>query len=210
MRKLLGWAEALLVFSISALAFLGVLLLLRALGEPLWSGEAAGWTQAIGSIVAIFAAFLVADRQFQMSRRETRATMNEGTITRIKILSGVFQSVILESARARGSLRFSNGALDLDTVRVIELRETIRAIPVMDAPTSDFAISIAAIPAAIDVMLRSIDEYNECVENGAPTEVRAHFGETLAHRAHSVHHMCQLAIDRGDEKIQQLLGFRDL
>lgn len=52
-----------MIATIAALALIGVLLLLRALSATLWSQEAAGWVQALGSIAAIYGAFALSREQ---------------------------------------------------------------------------------------------------------------------------------------------------
>jgi hypothetical protein len=44
-------------------ALVGIVLLLRAAEKPLWTQEAAGWVQAIGSIAAIWFAYLSGQKQ---------------------------------------------------------------------------------------------------------------------------------------------------
>jgi response regulator RpfG family c-di-GMP phosphodiesterase len=48
---------------------MGMTMLIRT--SALWSQEAAGWAQAIGSIAAIFAAFVLGERQASKARRDS-------------------------------------------------------------------------------------------------------------------------------------------
>jgi hypothetical protein len=70
-----------LAVSISTLTFIGVLLFLRAFGQPLWSSEASGWAQAIGSVVTIAVTIALFKRQMReiamQSRRDRALTLYE-------------------------------------------------------------------------------------------------------------------------------------
>ena len=76
MNRIYRWACTSLIVSIGLLSSLGVLLLIRAVSGILWSQEAAGWIQAIGSIAAIYGAFALSRDQHrkealaEKSRRE--------------------------------------------------------------------------------------------------------------------------------------------
>lgn len=70
--KILKWIEA-VVMAISVTAALVVLLMLiRYLGQPLWTQEASGWAQAVGSVVAILASFFLFSRQREHEQQEGR------------------------------------------------------------------------------------------------------------------------------------------
>lgn len=62
-EKMRTWALTAMIVSIAISALLGLLILIRAISKILWSQEAAGWMQAIFSVVAIYGAFLLSSQQ---------------------------------------------------------------------------------------------------------------------------------------------------
>lgn len=75
-------------------ATIGLLTMLFGSGPPLWSQEAAGWTQALGSVVAIFAAIWIANRDTRIRNDKAlvvaslaAAEMREGLVRLVTDLS---------------------------------------------------------------------------------------------------------------------------
>lgn len=73
MKKLFERAEVILVASISILTLVCVLLFLRAFGQPLWTQEASGWAQAVGSVAAILVAIRIAHTDTRLRREDEYA-----------------------------------------------------------------------------------------------------------------------------------------
>lgn len=70
--KILKWVEA-IVLTVGSLAALVVLLMLiRYMGDTLWSQEAAGWAQAIGSVIAIYSTFYLFQKQRRYEQKEVQ------------------------------------------------------------------------------------------------------------------------------------------
>lgn len=63
--KVLKWVEVAVLGVSTTAALIVLLMLIRGLGSPLWTQEASGWAQAIGSVVAIGAAYYLGERQAQ-------------------------------------------------------------------------------------------------------------------------------------------------
>ncbi|WP_143133351.1 hypothetical protein [Pseudoduganella namucuonensis] len=78
-----------------------------AMGRQDW----AAWVQAIGSILAIIAAFLVSERQFKMSRRADQARLNDETLRQL----GIACIQRLQAARSwrRRGVRYSDDAAEM-------------------------------------------------------------------------------------------------
>lgn len=62
-EKITGWTATVFAILIAVVAFVGVLLMFRALSGELWSEKAAGWAQAIGSVAAILVTVVLFKRQ---------------------------------------------------------------------------------------------------------------------------------------------------
>jgi hypothetical protein len=197
-------------YIIGVLLIAGIIsdLILWGLSCDLGKSDWAAWVQAVGSVVAIIAAFLVADRQFRMSRRETRAMLNEQVIRRITLLNHVFFSLILETNHIEAAFHYSDAVVSFDPVRIRELRDAIKQIPVMDAPTAELAVVIPAIPAAVDSMLDALEKHHSSVgmATSAPAslEIQEQWRETLRHCAKSLRGICQRSMDRGEKEIERL------
>jgi hypothetical protein len=91
--------------AIAALAFLGVVLVGHHIGKPIWSEEAAGWAQAIGSVVAIGVAI-------ELSRRQSKAAieiMIEADLRTVRrkasSVSGILHSACKQMKNAGEDLR---------------------------------------------------------------------------------------------------------
>ncbi|MCC6071429.1 hypothetical protein ACFSQU_17970 [Massilia sp. GCM10020059] len=66
MERIARGLELAFIGVITTVALLGIVLTIR--HTPLWSEEAAGWAQAIGSVVAVGVAIYVSDRQSKSAR----------------------------------------------------------------------------------------------------------------------------------------------
>lgn len=162
----------------------------------------ASWVQAIGSIAAVIAAFLVADRQFQMSRREARITAKKQTIARIQVLGHAFLMIKMEIGWIEAAFHYGDTAIVFDSGRILELRRMLSQIPILDVPTVELAISVAAIPAAIDTALKVLAQVHEAAARGVPVETMERLHGDLRNSVRGLSHMCQLAISRGEEVIE--------
>jgi hypothetical protein len=81
---ILGFLCAIAIVAIAGLLF--SMPDLGGLGSALWSPEAAGWAQALGTILALAGTYLIAGRQ----HRFTTKTANEDSLRRAKILAIFF------------------------------------------------------------------------------------------------------------------------
>lgn len=191
---------------LSLLMFVATMIVIRwVIAFVSWTRIDSGWAQAIGSILAVIAAFLVADRQFQMSRRESRVVANSDTIRRIKIILDMFTSVVFESTHFHASaLGYGANVANLDTSRIIELRDTFKSIPLLDVPTSDLASFIVAMPLQIDRLLQILTLVQASPQSPTANNGTNHLMGSLAHQASTILDVCVRAQESGHKEIEKL------
>jgi hypothetical protein len=138
-KKILDWAHAIFVLVITLVTFIALLLLLRAAGEPLWSQEAAGWAQTVGSVAAIGASFMIANTQYRRDRAldDYRQKADEAKI--LSLVRAVFQNI---SDQAEGTISRRNASsfhltkkIDIEALR--QLLGLLEKFSPYDIPTKD-------------------------------------------------------------------------
>lgn len=142
--KILKWVET-IVLAVSATATLIVLLMLiRYLGNPLWTQEASGWAQAVGSVVAILASFFLFSRQREHESRQGRDDALLHRMLAMQTVSDVaFRALeAIERLAEKYESEFAPGITPDLTHRLLELRAILDRFA---EPTADRIVVLVAL-----------------------------------------------------------------
>jgi hypothetical protein len=162
-KKILNWAECVIVGTIALLSFLGVLFFLRTFGAPLWSQEASGWAQAFGSIAAILAGFGVANRQAkdaaQLARRD-RIEADDDRLT-AALCVGMYAADLIEEAVAAAATRSSvTGYLEVSCY-YLDFEGAVRALQAIPL----YELRSTAMVGGLLKMQRCIEQLDRMTTN---------------------------------------------
>jgi len=147
-KRIHAWACAGFVISISALSLIGVLLLIRALSCILWSQEAAGWVQAVGSIAAIFVAGQIASWQVKKQFEDARTLEQLSRLTsEMRMLEGLEQIIDFANRRVLRVVRafewdrdtfcsIASGERHFDRNILLEVQSETAAIALHEVPNA--------------------------------------------------------------------------
>ena len=164
------------------------------------SSEAAAWVQAIGSVLAIIAAFAVSSRQFRDATSLQREADRAERRRRYEALTGLVEAALEDFSDTLKALRGSEPNKWFDENSTKELMDEfynafIQTSP-LDMPSAKSARSLVTLRdrlktaawnanAAIDHGTGSFEEYMACVEamESNLNEVRAEHASLLAELA---------------------------
>jgi len=166
-HKFLNLSHSVIVSVIASLSLIGVLLLIRALSTVLWSQEAAGWVQAVGSIAAIFGAFLLANVQHANDRKLQRENDESETQKKYEIIRGILVRVktrvdAIERFRKRNEFQIAKEEY------VAKLRATaplIEALPAFEMPSSKILLLCLSVQGHIVDAADALDRERIAVIN---------------------------------------------
>lgn len=138
------WVEAIVLAISSTAALIVLLMLIRYLGAPLWTQEASGWAQALGSVVAILASFFLFRRQREHEQQEGRdndLARRTRAVAAVQDVTYWSLEVIGDCIQQKQGLRGIRTETEL-IPRLDELREMLNRF--VD-PAADRVIIIAAL-----------------------------------------------------------------
>jgi hypothetical protein len=166
--KLQSWAECLLITSISLLAFIGTLLLLRTLSQ-LWSQEASGWAQAIGGVAAIGAAYVFGERQAKAGLtavREADRVLVERRNASILAVVDATQAYCVQAAKAFDQGRVSGIHLRLYyTQKTMESHiAALESIPAHELGSYDAVSAFMGLRQSVHFFYGNIERARKKIE----------------------------------------------
>lgn len=172
-----------------------------ALGWP-WEEEAAAWVQAFGSIAAIIAAFLVADRSHAKDRESARLAALENDLRAAKLAeSAAFEAACsvfgIKVQLASGAIPLNAGGIS--TLRLNEADKTLRSL--LTQPLSPGVIG------CIFIIINELAEVFLEIKSWGPLGPQ-NYNEArrgLLHR-HSTVMSCRLTIEQDYLRIASLSG----
>lgn len=125
-----------IVWGALALAVAGVLLALVACRatDGLWGQTMAAWVQAVGSVLAILAAIVVANLQIEHARKEAQRATSDLALAAVSLASRTLTQVADRLAAAARPQAGKSMGLALREHRTTELVETLRQINIGDLP----------------------------------------------------------------------------
>jgi uncharacterized membrane protein len=130
LEKVRLWSEVLLLACISACALIAVLLFIRATSTILWSEEAAGWMQAIGSVIAIVVAWMAVSYQLNHGERNKEKENRKTDLIHLEIglrlakdVYGIHMDVHRKYVMNR--TLFAGHEKKLSTIRIEEMQTSL-------------------------------------------------------------------------------------
>lgn len=155
MRKLFNGAAALLAVTISVIAFVATLFFLRTFGSPLWDEKAAGWAQAIGSVAAIWFAYIFGERQAAAALESVREAERLSAVRQYESILALADSAhkytdqIIAVFHDGGysfielQIRFQDGAILEDLI------EALKGIPAHEMGSYNAVLALASLRKAM-------------------------------------------------------------
>jgi len=119
------------------------------------SDKAAGWAQAVGTILAIFAAVNVATRQERVTRALERDRLREQDRRRFLVVEAIMETVWLTCAalhRVWSDIEAEGRDDAIDNFEVAYLedsRQALLKLPIFEIPDAQLAAYVAGLPRAI-------------------------------------------------------------
>jgi hypothetical protein len=172
--KLQNWAERLLIISISLLAFVGTLLLLRTVGS-LWSQEASGWAQAIGGVAAIGAAYVFGERQANaalIAVREADRVLVDRRNASILAVVDATQAYCIQAAKAFNDGKVSGMHLRLSyTKKTMESHiAALESIPAHELGSYDAVSAFMGLRQSVHFFYGNVERARKKVEEAVDPE----------------------------------------
>lgn len=113
-----------------------------------WSG----WVQAIGSIAAILGAFYIADTQTKQALKVANERQERDDRRRVDIVDALLSRIYDLADEMHRQSRDSNVHYfhGFNQSVLIDLRESIKTIPMMEVPYAEIVFHITALPHALE------------------------------------------------------------
>jgi hypothetical protein len=185
LKKLFEWSGILLVATISTMAFVGLLLFLRAFGEPLWTQEASGWAQAIGSVAALGVAIYVMSRQNEHSARLVadadrlaalrRAQAIHALVKRVNLQFNNVGHMVLGFTREPGEIEVMRRKFKVAAEVFQNQREIFLSLPVHELASFDIADAIWKLTDTLQVYMRMVEALRDSPESIADPRLHPSF-----------------------------------
>ncbi len=165
------WAP--LIGAITVLVLIGVLALVAAFGSK-WvadflSGQAANWFQALGTILAILAAYEHGRRQLREDRRREARVKAEQEVHQLGVIRALLANALGTVVLFKDRWRERNFLMlgPLSRRQWVAAQSGFRGIDVFLCPDVGLVVDVLQIPLQFDVLLEKYDQYEAAVRLGS-------------------------------------------
>jgi hypothetical protein len=159
LKKLSIWHWSLLIVVALFVGLLTVGLIKAVKEKGAGSGEAASWMQAIGSIGAIAAAFVVAASQRRADRNLEAEKRNIDELKRFEAVKAILATTNVVAAKfgkAWGDRQ--TNTLETSNIQYLsDCKASIAALPVFEIPDPDLVVYITTLPRALQLLIDALD-----------------------------------------------------
>lgn len=202
------WHWALLFLSIAVVGLLLFGFIAAVYGEGIGSGAAASWLQAIGSILAIVAAFAISTRQHNAERALDMERQSLNDLRRLKAVKAILVQ-ICTLARALHDAVENNDAEELyhfDPQFLANYKEVLQSLPLFEVPSAAMVIYMNTIPRAIDeVTVRLFDARKQ--EDNDILRYEWLLAHDIEHRVRNLYNVATTANNSCFDEIEAMGGW---
>lgn len=196
------WHWLTLFFLIAFVGFLGNGLVVAILEKGVGSAEAAGWVQAIGTVLAIAGAFLVVDHQHRKERTLELERQRIADVRKLKAIKAVLVQVchIAKTLHTMFEDVDHDSVYDFDPQFLADYKGIVRALPLFEIPSPQLAIQLTALPRAIEEVVVRLTQARE-LEDDSVTRVEWLLAHDIEKRIKA---LANLAIDANNRCIYEI------
>lgn len=164
----------LIVFVIASIALLAIVPTWPKVVEWASDKDAPAWVQAVGSIVAIFAAALIAAWQNGRSERNERRKIHQQSYARLKVILSILKRIdFIYGLIANKHEQPRNKVWSLYQNEVVRLREIIAKLPMFEIGDPDLVLAVTNSDLGLSLVFQMMEGWMD------DSKIEAHYKSTV-------------------------------